>query len=118
MAIVAGKQSVRLTAQELNLIFEAVNHVASEQGFRWECISLFGSRTDLNKRGGDIDLYVKVVSDLQVDRSKITRHLRIHLADRLGEQKFDLVLDDGKTDLGPFGELVKNQKVDLWIQSS
>jgi len=53
---------------------------------------LFGSRVDDTKQGGDIDLMV--VSDC-LSRKDISR-LRIEFFKRFGEQKMDVLLDDGK----------------------
>ncbi|WP_457594162.1 nucleotidyltransferase domain-containing protein [Hydrogenimonas sp.] len=54
-------------------------------------VSLFGSRIDDTKRGGDIDLYV-VVKPLPEDwRQRRSRFWRC-LQERLGEQKIDIVV--------------------------
>jgi hypothetical protein len=83
-------------------------------GFKWWTIGLFGSRIDVGARGGDIDLYIRVDRVPSVAPSRLKRELRIALGERLGEQKFDLVIDDGETDLGAFGSIVLQEKVDLW----
>jgi len=53
---------------------------------------LFGSRVDDNAKGGDIDLLV--VSDKLA--KKDLRLLRIDFFKHFGEQKLDIVLDDGR----------------------
>lgn len=55
-------------------------------------IYLFGSRTDDTKKGGDIDLLI--VSDSLTKRD--LRSLRIEFFKHFGEQKLDVILDDGK----------------------
>lgn len=116
---------VRLTEEEKNQILCAVEAVASKNHFDWVRISLFGSRTNLKVRGGDIDLYVEV-KPIDADKAdpkftldlwKIKQQLRIKLQDLLGEQKIDIILDDLRENLGPFGELIKKQKVDLWTKT-
>ena len=67
---------------------------------------LFGSRVNDTKRGGDIDLLV--VS------SKLTkqdlRKLKFDFYDKFGEQKIDILLDDGKNkDL--FIEMIKKKAI-------
>jgi len=52
---------------------------------------LFGSRIDDNRQGGDIDLMV--VSDC-LTKKDISR-LRIEFFKKFGEQKLDILLDDG-----------------------
>ena len=104
---------VRLTAQEKEGIRQAVTEAASRHGVRWKRISLFGSRTDPTARGGDIDLYLEVDGN-DVDLDAFSRAVRLQLHDRLGEQKIDVVVDDGRRNLGSFGELIRRTKVDLW----
>ncbi len=53
---------------------------------------LFGSRVDDEKRGGDIDLLV-VSKDIT---KRDLRYLRIDFFKHFGEQKLDIILDDGK----------------------
>lgn len=58
-------------------------------------VYLFGSRTDDNKKGGDIDLYVET----NLPDSTFERRLRVlaRLNSLLGEQKIDLLVNcDGK----------------------
>ena len=52
---------------------------------------LFGSRTDDQAKGGDIDLLI--VSN-KVSKKDI-RSLRLEFFKHFGEQKIDIVLDDG-----------------------
>lgn len=51
---------------------------------------LFGSRADLNARGGDIDLFVKTAEALEP--LALVRRLRIALQMELGERKIDIVV--------------------------
>jgi len=55
-------------------------------------VRLFGSRTDDNKRGGDIDLYVEtdLADTEQIFRQEMALLVDLNLA--LGEQKIDLVV--------------------------
>ena len=55
-------------------------------------IYLFGSRVDDSKRGGDIDLLV--VSD-EITKKDL-RILRVEFFKHFGEQKLDIVLDNGE----------------------
>jgi len=55
-------------------------------------IYLFGSRVDDSKRGGDIDLLI--VSDELT--KKDLRILRVEFFKHFGEQKLDIVLDNGE----------------------
>lgn len=56
-------------------------------------VFLFGSRTSNNKRGGDIDLFIRKQNGDKPDvRSKI--NFITDLIFRIGEQKIDVVLDN------------------------
>ncbi len=105
---------VRLTAREKEGIRAAVEAAAGRAGISWKRISLFGSRVDLLAKGGDIDLYVEIDAPPDRDPAVFARSLRLEIQDRLGERKIDLLVDDGKKDLGAFGQIVKQTKVDLW----
>ncbi len=67
---------------------------------------LFGSRVDNNKKGGDIDLLV--VSDELT--KKDLRALRIEFFKEFGEQKLDIVLDNGEFK-NPFTKHIYNKAV-------
>lgn len=69
---------------------------------------LFGSRVDDSKRGGDIDLLI--VSDKLT--KKDLRALRVEFFKHFGEQKLDIVLDDG-TMQDPFVQLIFKEAIEL-----
>ena len=79
---------MRISEHEKNVIIEAVQS-ADPAARVW----LFGSRTDDNKKGGDIDIgilssKVDVMEEIEI-RQKI--------GDKIGEQKIDLVVSkDGQ----------------------
>ncbi|MBI4471959.1 MAG: hypothetical protein HY646_04775 [Acidobacteria bacterium] len=114
--ISSGSDTVRLTDEERREILEAVEAVAGRTGFEWTSIAVFGSRADLTRKGGDIDLYVRLSASPPVDLFQLKNLLRREIQDRLGEQKVDLVLDDGICDLGAFGEIIAQQKRELWTK--
>lgn len=67
---------------------------------------LFGSRTDDSKRGGDIDLLV-VSKDI---KKRDLRSIRVDFFDKFGEQKLDIVLDDG-TFKDPFHKIISQKAI-------
>jgi len=67
---------------------------------------LFGSRTDDAKKGGDIDLLI--VSKELTKRD--TRLLRVDFFDKFGEQKLDIVLDDGAFK-NPFHQMIQKKAI-------
>lgn len=52
---------------------------------------LFGSRVDDSKKGGDIDL---LIISSKINRKDV-RIIRLNFFDQFGEQKLDIIVDDG-----------------------
>jgi predicted nucleotidyltransferase len=78
---------MRITEREKNVIIDAVTNVDPNAK-----IWLFGSRTDDNKKGGDIDIAVlseNIIKDV-MQEIKIRRFI----CGRIGEQKIDIVLSN------------------------
>jgi len=79
---------MRISEYEKNVIVDAAKN-ADPDAQVW----LFGSRTDDNKKGGDIDIgilssKVDVMEEIEVRRN---------ICDRIGEQKIDLIISkDGQ----------------------
>jgi predicted nucleotidyltransferase len=59
-------------------------------------VSLFGSRIDDQKRGGDIDLFVKNTNEHQLTMEAKINFL-VDLKSLIGDQKIDLVFDNVQT---------------------
>ncbi|MBN2617031.1 MAG: nucleotidyltransferase domain-containing protein [Spirochaetales bacterium] len=69
---------------------------------------LFGSRTNNSKKGGDIDLLI--ISETMT--KKELRSIRINFFNEFGEQKLDIILDDG-TLKDPFCKLIFKDAIEL-----
>jgi predicted nucleotidyltransferase len=93
---------MRLTAEERDLLKRTLHTLDPEAE-----ILLFGSRTDDRKRGGDIDLLIRSRS---IDRRAV-RKLRVAFYEKFGEQKIDIVVDDGTP--SPFIDLIANEALPL-----
>ena len=78
--------SVRLLLNEIQTLKSKLKSLSPKAK-----LYLFGSRVDDEKKGGDIDLLV--VSDKLT--KKDMRLLRVDFFEKFGEQKIDIVLDDG-----------------------
>ena len=74
---------MRLTSNTQQMIRETILQTDTDAK-----VFLFGSRTDDAAKGGDIDLLI--LSKILTTRD--LRKLKIHLEDRLGMQKIDLIL--------------------------
>ena len=78
---------MRLRSDEVNAIKESLYDAMGEKA----SVSLFGSRVDDSKRGGDIDLYIEVPFK---EYSSMQRHRFMSLLmQRLGEQKIDVIIN-------------------------
>ena len=60
-------------------------------------ITLFGSRVDDTKRGGDIDLYIETSKKENIYKRKIKFLVDLEL--KIGEQKIDVIISKDKSRL-------------------
>lgn len=94
---------MRLKKEEIEVLKNTLYKLSNEAK-----IYLFGSRVDDNKRGGDIDLLI--ISKKLTKRD--LRKLRTEFFKHFGEQKIDIVLDDG-TMKNPFVKIIFKKAVKL-----
>lgn len=81
-------KSVRLSDKEIKAIIYQFHQFFGEADHIW----LFGSRVDLNKRGGDIDLYIETeYSNLENIAEKKIKFL-VNLKNEIGDQKIDVII--------------------------
>ena len=71
---------------------EAIKQLSSEL-FENAKVFVFGSRTDMSKKGGDIDIYIQTTKKDALLKAKLV-FLR-EFEKRFGEQKVDLLVDNG-----------------------
>ncbi|BAI79855.1 conserved hypothetical protein [Deferribacter desulfuricans SSM1] len=76
---------VRLDEKEITIIKEIIKKYDPDAK-----ILIFGSRADLSKKGGDIDI---LVISQKIDY-KTKRNIRVELILALGERKIDIVFTD------------------------
>ncbi len=74
---------VRLENDEIRIIKEVISEFDKDAE-----IYIFGSRVDLGKKGGDIDILV--LSD-RIDWKK-RRKIKVSLIEKLGDRKIDLIV--------------------------
>lgn len=84
-----GIKSMRLNPYQTQSIISVFHEVFQEGD-----LYLFGSRTDDSKSGGDIDLYLSLKEKKDWLLKKID--FLIKLKRKIGDQKIDLVADEGK----------------------
>lgn len=84
---------VRLKPADLDAIVQAFKRHFSENDSLW----IFGSRVDLQARGGDIDLYVETKTDAKLAVEAKSKFV-IDIWKQIGEQKIDVVINLLKDD--------------------
>jgi predicted nucleotidyltransferase len=82
-----GREKMRLCKEQIEVLKNKLQTLSSSAK-----LYLFGSRIDDTARGGDIDLLV--VSDELTQKD--LRLLRVDFFKHFGEQKLDIVLDNGE----------------------
>lgn len=100
------ESQIRLTSEEVQLL----RKLFRESFFPGDHLWLFGSRTDPNAKGGDIDLYVETLctNPSQIVEAKTKFISQLYLA--LGEQKIDIVIKFANYDL-PIYRVAREQGV-------
>jgi predicted nucleotidyltransferase len=94
---------MRLSSQEVTVLKNTLRAMSESAQ-----LYLFGSRVDDNKRGGDIDL---IVVDKKLTQKDL-RKLRINFCQVFGEQKIDILLDDGSF-ADPFHQIARQSAIKL-----
>lgn len=93
---------MRLTGIEKTAIIEAITRIDPEAR-----IYLFGSRTDDNKKGGDLDILIFSRNITFGDKLKI----KAAIFGKIDEQKIDFVIAEDEKD--PFVKMIREQGVQL-----
>ena len=83
-----SNSSLRLTPFEIESLKNLFKMFFAKEDHLW----IFGSRTDPQKKGGDIDLYVETsISDVrEINQAKISFLTELYY--KIGEQKIDVVI--------------------------
>ncbi len=77
---------IRLSENEIKAIKETAREIFGKN----VKVYLFGSRTDINKKGGDIDLLIEPDNTENIFEKKLKFLSR--LKSRIGEQKIDVII--------------------------
>jgi predicted nucleotidyltransferase len=93
---------MRISQEMVNFFKNEVSSIDSNAK-----VYLFGSRTDDNKKGGDIDILI--LSDKKIDFDKIMK-LRIKFYEKFGEQKLDIV-NFTFDEKDPFKDLIMDEAI-------
>jgi predicted nucleotidyltransferase len=86
---------MRLTTFEIESIKKIFKEI-----FKDGSIYLFGSRTDDTKKGGDIDLFLRLNYQLDAEEKLNKKsQFRMKLENAIGEQKIDIIISEDITRL-------------------
>ncbi|MCX7761033.1 MAG: nucleotidyltransferase domain-containing protein [Hydrogenothermaceae bacterium] len=77
---------VRLSSEVIDLIVKLAKEIFGEDVRVW----IFGSRADLFKKGGDIDIYLEIANYKDILNKKL--NFLVNLEKEIGEQKIDLIV--------------------------
>lgn len=86
----------------LNKEYIATIKILAKKYFDTDEVRIFGSRADLERKGGDIDVFIKTNKKLGILQSKIAFLRDFEL--KHGEQKIDLIIQSGNEDKKIFNE--------------
>lgn len=78
---------MRLNSQQISIIQQSVSELAGKNA----TVRLFGSRTDDNARGGDIDLLIEIPDPVE-NAAWLSARISGRISHRLGGQKVDVLL--------------------------
>jgi len=98
---------MRLTAKQ----HHSVLRIAKKHFGENVQVSLFGSRTDDRRKGGDIDLLIKANSELMTYKAKLLFLVDLKL--EIGDQKIDLVFDKSNQNQECFIKHIKEHSIPL-----
>ena len=99
---------MRLTSETRRVIKESVLDVFGPNAM----VRVFGSRTNDEARGGDIDLLVECSEPVK-DRVRKTLALTARLQTRLGDQRIDVIVADPQTKPQSVHEIARKTGVSL-----
>lgn len=92
---------------------DTINKLAKKHFGKETTVYLFGSRTDDNKKGGDIDLFITSSNEARLTMEAKIRFMA-ELKANIGDRKIDVVFDNANTRRKKkFYRSVNRQKVEL-----
>jgi len=99
---------MRLTSDQIQAIKLAAHAVLGDDAQ----VTLFGSRTDDRRRGGDIDLMFETPRRL-ANRATVQGQIYVALVRQLGDRKLDVLLKDADTPEAPVMRVARETGVRL-----
>lgn len=100
------KPQIRLATREIEIIRATTHHLLGDDAR----ISIFGSRTKMDEKGGDIDILIETEQKL-ADRISTACRLTSQLQMQLGDQKIDVIIVDPETLEQPIHQIARQTGV-------
>lgn len=95
---------MRLNVEDITSIKAVTKSVFGENAI----VTLFGSRTEDSKKGGDIDLLIKCNKTVsRDDLYQLKLKFLVQLKKRIGDQKIDVIIDGGQVNNSIFKTVEK-----------
>ncbi len=102
-------KGVRLEPSQVLVICQTFRANFLENDHLW----LFGSRANLSKRGGDIDLYIETTIQPLRKALDAKNKFYIQLIKQLGDQKIDIVINDQQGSNKLIYDIAKTEGIQL-----
>lgn len=102
-------KGVRLEPSQVLAICQTFRTNFLENDHLW----LFGSRANLSKRGGDIDLYIETTIQPLRKALDAKNKFYIQLIKQLGDQKIDIVINDQQGSNKLIYDIAKTEGIQL-----
>lgn len=102
---------VRLSPQDKANLLETLEIEITQHGGGQ--VWLFGSRVNLEAKGGDIDLYIELNQPIK-NKLAFILQLDIALEKKLGERKIDIIVKAPNTQDSALHQIAKQRGVLLW----
>lgn len=106
-----GKKSSKLLRLS-NKQREIIERIATRHFGKNVKVFLFGSRTNTEEKGGDIDLYLELVPSSLVDIQRKIAFI-VDLKKDLGDQKIDVVFNKEENSTSKFRQIVDKTKIPI-----
>lgn len=98
---------MRLEKHQIQVLIESTHLHFGNNASIW----LFGSRTDDEKHGGDIDLYIE--TDLENGIVDAKLKMRSSIWPAFGDQKIDILVRSRKQEMSPMHQTAKGSGLEL-----
>ncbi len=104
---------MRLKKEEISFIISDLENVFKERkiSYKGSKLYLYGSRTQDELKGGDIDLLLQVPRKYLVSTRDLKSLFSVRIQSHIGEQRIDFTIKPIETKKDPFTELILEKAI-------